>query len=128
MPHLKNPFPIQDVLEDKEENKDLETGEKLELRFWRGRNRDHVLEIPFKCDLYHVRNVAKRDPGDGNTQDEFTLMCIRTASLDAMWSREASPVSGNLNRLRREYDDITAFLSIAEPLPVLGRDNVSDRV
>ena len=117
-----------DGLEDEEENEDLETGEKLELRFRRGRNGDHVLGIPFECDLCHFRNMARRDPVDGNPKDEFTLMCIRRASLDAMWSREASTVSGNLNRLRRDYDDTKASLSIAEPLPVLGRDDVSDRV
>ena len=128
VPHPEDPFPIQDVLEDEEENEDLETGEKLELRFRRGRNGDHIMGIPFECDLCHFRNVARRDPVDGNPKDEFTLMCIRRASLDAMWSREASTVSGNLNRLRRDYDDTKASLSIAEPLPVLGRDDVSDRV
>ena len=77
MPHPEDPFPIQDVLEDEEENEDLETGEKLELRFRRGRNGDHVLGIPFECDLCHFRNVARRDPVDGNPKDEFILMCTR---------------------------------------------------
>jgi len=53
-----DPFPIQDVLEGEEENEDLETGENLELRFWRGRNGDYVLGISFECDLCHFRNVA----------------------------------------------------------------------
>ena len=59
---------------------------------------------------------------------EMWQICIRRASLDAMWSREVSKVSGILNRLRRDYDDIKVSLCIAEPLPVLGRDDVSDRV
>ncbi len=84
--------------------------------------------IPFECDLCHFRNIAQRDPIPSRTNDNFTLLCIRRANLDAMWSRETSTVSGNLNRMRRDYHDGIPLLSIKEPMPVLGTDKMKDRV
>ena len=110
------------------EYEDLETEEKLKERFARGRDGDHLMGIPFECDLCHFRNCNGRDPALDNARDNFTLLCIRRATLDAMWGRETSTVSGNLSRLKRDYREAMYKLSIAHPLPQLGNDTVEDRV
>jgi len=84
--------------------------------------------FPFECDLCSFRNLNKRDPAWANSKDGYTLICIRRANLDAMWSREASTVEGNLRRMRLDYQDAMAVLSIAEPLPKLGNPTLEDRV
>ena len=55
-------------------------------------------------------------------------MCIRRANLDAMWSREPSTVIGNLNRMRLDVGDAVPFMPIKDPIPSLGRDDVSDKM
>ena len=84
--------------------------------------------IPFECDLCHFRNISGRDPMQGNPGDDFALICICRANLDAMWSRETSTVTGNLNRMRPDYHDAIPFLPIKDPLPTLGHDEIEDRV
>ena len=61
---------------DDEDKEDLETEEQLDQRFRTGRDGDHLMGIPFKCDLCHFRSVNERDPVRGNAKDEFTLMGI----------------------------------------------------
>ena len=84
--------------------------------------------IPFECDLCHFWNMNKRDPVPGHPKDKYTLLCIRRANLDAMWSRETSTVSANLTRLRRDYTDAMEVLSLGDPLPILGTNDLEDRV
>ena len=93
-----------------------------------GRDGDFLMGIPFECDLCHFRNVVERDPVVGGEKDEFTLLCIRRASLDAMWSRETSTVVGNARRLRRDYEDARSVLSVKRLVPTLGSDELKDRV
>ena len=84
--------------------------------------------IPFECDLCHFRNINGRDPLTDSKKDDYLLLLIRRASLDAFWSRETSTVSGNFRRLQRDYFDITSKVHIRDLLPVLGSDKVEDRV
>ena len=124
-----DPFPVQRGLNGElDEDEDLETEEKLATRFAQGRNGDYLMGIPFECDLCHFRNVAERDPVSGNAKDDFTLVCIRRACLDACWSRETSTVTGNLGRLQRDYYDTIGATSINNLLPPLGNRTIRDRV
>ena len=84
--------------------------------------------IPFECDLCHFRNLNRRDPEHGDARDDWTLLCIRRAILDAFWSRETSTVRGNLNRLKLDYQSAMSTFSMACPLPTLGSDEVEDKV
>ena len=84
--------------------------------------------IPFECDLCSFRNVAQRDPMIGERKDDYTLICIRRALLDAFWSRAASTVESNMRRLALDYTMGSAVLSVAQPLPRLGNPNIEDRV
>ena len=124
--HPDDPFPVQKSLEDEEE--DLETEENLDTRYKVARNGDHLMGIPFECDLCHFRNVSGRDPIPSRPGDVMALICTRRANLDACWSRETSTVAGNLNRMRRDYRDAVPYLPIREPLPPLGVNVVEDRV
>ena len=58
--------------------------------------------------------------------DNYTLLCIWRAILDAFWSRETSTVSGNFRRLRRDYFDSAEALSIRRPVPIIGTNKVRD--
>ena len=71
-----DPFPVQVRLYNKEEREDLETEDQLDQRFQTERNEDHLMGIPFECDLSHLRNVTGRDQIPGNAKDDFTLLCI----------------------------------------------------
>jgi hypothetical protein len=123
----QDPFPVQRVLDDDEEE-DLETEERLAQRFAIGRNGDHLMGIPFECDLCHFRNVSGRDPIPIRPGDSFMLICIRRANLDGMWSRETSTVRGNLNRMRLDYHDAVPFVPIRDLIPPHGSDKVEDRI
>ena len=127
-PHPEDPFPVQNLLHDEDELEDLETDERLAQRFRQGRNGDHLMGIPFQCDLCHFRNVAERDPVEGRAKDEYTMMCIRRANLDAAWSREPSTVQSNLYRLQRDYHDAASSLSIKRLVPRLGNTEIRDSV
>lgn len=76
-----NPFPIKDLLEEEQH---LETEDGREQDYRLARNGDHLMGIPFECDLCHFRNVVGRDPVWGQAKDEYTLICIRRANLDTM--------------------------------------------
>ena len=73
--HPNDPFRVQTALDD-EESEDLVTEEKLAKRFKVARDGDHLMGVPFECDLYHFRNVNERDPIPGNSKDNMTLLCI----------------------------------------------------
>jgi hypothetical protein len=64
-------------------------------RYRWGRNGDHLMGVPFECDLCSFRNVAGRDPDFSNDWDEFTLTAIRRVLLDVMWAREPDTVASN---------------------------------
>jgi hypothetical protein len=84
--------------------------------------------VPFECDLCSFRNVARRDPSWGDRKDNHTLLCIRQANLDVMWSREASTVESNIRRLLLDYNMASRVLSVRHPLPALGNPTIEDRV
>ncbi|KAL7468881.1 hypothetical protein ACHAXS_009127 [Conticribra weissflogii] len=122
-----DPFPVQVKLED-EEGDGLVTEAEDAVRFRVGRDGDHLMGAPFECDLCHFRNVAKRDPIWEDKKDNYTLLCIRRAILDAFWSRETSTVSANLKRLTLDYEASRPLFSVADPLPWLGNGKLEDRV
>ena len=66
-------------------------------RYQSRRSRDHLMGVPFECDLCHFGNVNKRDPVWGNKKYEDTLMAIMRAILDACWAYEPSTVRGDLS-------------------------------
>ena len=78
--------------------------------------------------MCQFRNVNEREPIHGNSKDNYTLICIRRAILNAFWSQETSKVSGNCRRLRREYFDSAEALSIRRPVPIIGTVKVRDTV
>ena len=85
--------------------------------------------ILFKCDLCHFRNLNRFGPCPQNPKDQYTLLVIRQAILDAFWSREQSTVTGNLSRLILNYQSKMNVLSIGKcPLPVLENDEVEDQM
>ena len=84
--------------------------------------------IPFECDMCQFRNINERYPIHGNSKDDYTLLWIRQAILDAFWIRETSTVSVNFRRLRREYFDSAEVLSIIITVPIIGTNKVRDRV
>lgn len=79
----EDPFPIQTTLEEEEGESGFETEESHEERFQSAREGDHVMSLPFECDMCQFRNVAQRDVDWCNAKDIYTLICIRGASLDA---------------------------------------------
>ena len=78
--------------------------------------------------MCQFRNVKERDPIHGNSKDNYTLLYIRQAILDAFLSQETSMVSGNFRRLRREYFDSSKALSTRIPVPIIGTNKVRYRV
>ena len=124
--HPQDPFPVQKAGAGEDEEEDLVTEENLANRFRHGRNGDHLMGVPFECDLCHFRNCNLRNPCLDSAKDNYTLICIRRASLDVMWSRESSTVSSNLSRCHLDCRDSGVSLSIKDPLPVHGRDNISE--
>jgi hypothetical protein len=121
----EDPFPVKDPLE---EDQLLETGDDRDQDYRTARNGDHLMGVPFECDLCHFRNVVGRDPVWGKAQDEYTLTCIRRASLDAMWGRASSTVKANLSRVQKDYRASQEVFAIRKPLPELGWDKLEDRV
>jgi hypothetical protein len=95
-----------------------------------GRNGDHLMGVPFKCDLCSFRNVTGRDPVLGSHNDHFTLVAIQRVLLDVMWAREPDTVAGNWARSRRVFLTAVNHLSLRTEslLPVLGNPTVSDRL
>ena len=89
-------------------------------RYRCARNGDHLMGVPFSCDLCHFRNLNHRTPDLSNAKDVRTLGAIRRASLDALWAREPGTVKGNLNRLRADYRDAMTLFSMKDQLPRLG--------
>ena len=53
-------------------------------RYRCGRNGDHLLGVPFECNLCPFWNVCGRDLLLGNHRDQFTLTSICQVQLDVM--------------------------------------------
>ena len=116
-------------LEDEEdEAQDFVLEEEVDRMFMSARDGDHVMSLPFECDLCQFRNVAKRDVDWKSKQDIYQLVCIRAASLDAMWSRERHTVEGNVRRMRLDLKNALPELSIAELFPKMGNPQMEDKV
>jgi hypothetical protein len=95
----------------------------------KGRDGDHLMAVPFECDLCHYRNLRKRDPDLTDHRDVYLLTCIRRAVLDACWARRPGTVSSNLARHIRDYDTVRTFgLRGEDFLPKLGWPVLQDRV
>ncbi len=111
---------------------DLETIEASTTlnRYRCGRDGDHLMGVPFECDLCLFQNVCGRQPVFGNRRDQFTLTCIRRVQLDVMWAREPHTVSSNRSRTRADYQMVMNNLSILPEtlLPHLGNAELRDRV
>jgi hypothetical protein len=87
-------FPIQSSKEaDEIDFEESDESAKEKDRFRVGRDGDHWV-CPFQCDLCHFQNVQQRSPGV-DARDEFFLLCIRRANLDALWAREPSTIEAN---------------------------------
>ena len=127
--HPEDPFRVQTSFSaGDDESENLETDKRLDKCFRISRNGDHLMGIPFECDLCQIRNVYERDPTHGNAKDNYTLICIRRPILDAFWSRDTSTVLGNFRRLRRDYFEYVKELSIRRPVPIIGTDEFRDIV
>ena len=96
-------------------------------RHTHARDGDHLM-VPFECDICQFRNCCLRDPIPGNQKDSNTLTAIRRANLDAFWSRETSTVTGNLQRMRRDFLETMTTMSIAGLMPERGNPLLHDRI
>ena len=126
---IRDPFlRLDDNDKANESDLDLDTIESNQ-RYRYGRNRDHLMGVPFECNLCSFRNVTGQDPVLGDHNDHFTLVAIRRVSLDVMWAREPDTVTGNWARSRRDYITAVNHLSLRAELllTVLGNPTVTDR-
>ena len=57
----------------------------------------------FQCGKFYFRNVQGRDPTPGDRSDVLINMCIRRASLDVFWSREAGTVRGSRSAMTAAF-------------------------
>jgi hypothetical protein len=124
----KDPFPRQQGLPEEEDGLELETPEMDDHQ--RGRNGDHLMAVPFECDLCHYQNLRKRDPVPTDPRDVYLLIAIHRANLDAFWARAANTVKDNFSRHARDYEDtVKAFgLPGEDFLPQMGWSVLEDRV
>ena len=128
-PHLEDTFRVQTSLSARDDkSEDLETEGRLNKRFRISREGDHLMGIPFECYLCQFRNINERYPIHGNARDNYNLLCIRRAILDAFQSRETSTVLGNFRRLRKYYFDSVEALSTKRPVRIIGTNEVMDIV
>jgi len=110
------------------ETKELIVEEGDDERYRCGRNGDHLMGVPFSCDLCHFRNLNHRNPDLSNAKELRTLGAIRRASLDALWAREPGTVRGNLNRLRADHRDAMTLFTMEDQLPRFGSPVLEDTV
>ncbi len=99
-------------------------------RYRSRRNGDHLMGVPFECNLCSFQNVTGRDPVLGDHNDHFTLVAICRVLLNVMWAREPDTVAGNWARARRDYLTAVNHLSLRTEslLPVLGNPTRTDRL
>jgi hypothetical protein len=123
--HPNDPFPVQPPLEEEE---GIEAEAREDIAHKKARDGDHLMGIPFECDLCHFRNLKKRDPILTDHGDAYMLMCIRRAVLDALWSRSSSTVKSNLARVVKDYQAADITFGLKDYLPQLGWPVLEDRV
>ncbi|KAL3777809.1 hypothetical protein ACHAW5_001787 [Stephanodiscus triporus] len=125
-------FPRLDDGEDTTNATDLEAIEASTTmhRYRSARDGDHLMGVPFECDLCSFRNVSGRQPIFCDRRDQFTLTCIRRVQLDVMWAREPHTVSSNWARTKADYQMVMTNLSVSPEafLPQLGNTELRDRV
>ena len=126
-----DPYPrLQAPRRSNEEENDLEVEEEDDPSIYRvGRDGDHLMGVPFECDLCHFRNMNRRDPISGSPKDDRTITAIRRAQLDVFWSRRPGTVGASLGRLRRDYREVHERCNVGRALlPYFPTDKVMDRV
>jgi hypothetical protein len=126
-----NCFPRLDDNGEGQNATDLEIEVSTMLnRYCCERNGDHLMGVPFECDLCSFRNVCGRDPVFGNYRDQFTLTSICRVQLDVMWARESHTVATNWARAKADYEMAMRQLSVLPErlLPRLGSKEVRERV
>ena len=128
-PATDSPFPIQPFLRDEDDEESDVVAEDVKRHdHRRGRDGDHLMGVPFQCDLCHFRNVSGRNPCWNSPVDCNALTGIRQANLDVMWARASSTVATNLSRQRKDYNSAMARYPLRQPLPLLGFEEVEDKV
>jgi hypothetical protein len=71
------------------------TGRLQDKHNYRKAKKGDFLMCAFQCDLCHLRNIQKRDPGREEPADVLLLTTISGVNLDAFWARKSSTVSHN---------------------------------
>ena len=94
-----DPFPRLQGGDVNDESKVLMDSQDKD-RYQRGRNGDHLMGVPFECNLCHFRNMERRDPVWNCAKDVDTLEAVKMVLLDKFWAREERTVMGNLSRMR----------------------------
>lgn len=123
--HEKDSFPVLSSCGlDEAIINDEAMEEEDPLWFREARDGDHLM-CPFVCDECHFWNLRRREVLVGNVCGELTMVCIRRANLDALWSRERSTVAGNLREGVR-YLLICDRLGEKDPYPGRGPWPVGD--
>ena len=90
-----------------------QTDPKDSSRFIVARDGDHLL-CTFQCEYCLFYILKRRTHILYNVKDQFLLMCLRRANLDAFWAREPSTVGAN----RRDVDRLIKLASDANIEPV----------
>eukprot|EP00984_Skeletonema_dohrnii_P012354 scaffold4996_cov82-Skeletonema_dohrnii-CCMP3373.AAC.1 len=98
-------FPIQTSMEEENKENRFKTGEVRE---------DH------KCSTNGV--------DWSNKKDVYTLICIRSATLDAMWSKKKSTVEKNASRMQLDLKNAQKVLSFGPLFPKMGNPCMEDKV
>jgi hypothetical protein len=75
--------------------------------------------------------MTGRNPIAHHKKDEYTMLCVRRANLDALWAREPGTVKSNLSSLRRSNQSGEVAFGFdqplpAQPLPALGPFPIGD--
>jgi hypothetical protein len=124
----KDPFPHQQGLPEEEVGLELETREMDDHQ--RGSNSDHLMAVPFECDLCHYRNLQKRDPVPTDPRDVYLLIAICRVNLDAFWDRAANTVKDIFSQHAQNYEDTVKACGLPgeDFLPQMGWPVFEDRV
>jgi hypothetical protein len=99
-------------------------------RYRSGRDGNHLMGLPFECNLCSFRNFCGRQPVFKDKRDQFTLTCIQRVQLDVMWAREPHTVASNWAHIKADYQMVANNLSVLPHalLPPLGCKEIKDRV
>ena len=111
--HPNDPFPVYGM-EDIEGSlfaEDYDDAPRVN-RFHQARYGNHLV-TPFQCGPCHVVNILGRLPSSRIIADTFLLVCIHRATLDSLWSRASSTISGNLLAMKKLVKNV-AILGAGE--------------